>query len=559
MGMMLVMALGLAPVEALRAQQEVISPVYSFQIREKIEPPILERVSGSVRLVDADGNGAVDAMEACQVVFAVSNDGLGDGVGLRAQVILSGAKAGIEAREWHDLPVARLGQTTQYTIPFEATRATVDGVMQLAVEVHEPNGFGLELWVLEVETRAFRAPKVEVVDYRLSGEGGVLQKKSRFSLEWLVQNTGQGVAQGVTTELQLPEGVFQLVGEKAETLGDLGPGEERRLAYEFIINTQYASESVPIGLQLRERLGAYGAAWEHVFQLNEAVSQERLVVQPAAQQQTVAVERSYLGSDVDRNVPKWGPEVAHRYAVVIGNEDYASRSGALSPEINVDFAENDARMVAHYLQQSLGVPAAHLRLRINATAGELRQEVNWLANVARAEGGRAEIYFYYSGHGLPAGEENVPYLIPVDVSGQQAALGIALPELYRTLTEHPVVRAHVWLDACFSGGARNEELVAMKGVRVVPRTDAIPERLLVLASSSGNQASGVYRAEQHGHFTYQLLKAVQTSSPTTTWGEVFTRVQREVDLATAKEGYVQQPQALSAPASSGLWEGWKLR
>jgi hypothetical protein len=44
--------------------------------------------------------------------------------------------------------------------------------------------------------------------------------------------------------------------------------------------------------------------------------------------------------------------VAHRYAVVIGNEDYASRSGALSPEINVDFAENDARMVAQYLQQA---------------------------------------------------------------------------------------------------------------------------------------------------------------------------------------------------------------
>jgi hypothetical protein len=547
----------LAGAQAGVRAQEVVSPVYSFQIREKVEPPILTLVPGSLRFEDADGNGAVDAEERCTVRFRVTNDGLGDGTGLRAKATLQGSTAGVQVATYTDLPVAKLGATTEFVLSFQTDRRTVDGSLQLQVEVEEPRGFGLDPVVWDLVTRSFRAPKVEVVDHRLSSDGGTLARKSRFVIEWLVQNTGQGVAQSVQAEVVVPEGVYQLSGEPVTTWTSLAPGAEQRLACEFIINQQYASDRLPVSLRLREQWGTYARDWQQEFQLNQAVAQERLVVASAAADKKV--ERSFLGSDVDRDIPQWGAPVAHRYAVVIGNEDYASRSGSLSPEVNVDFAENDARVVAQYLQQALGVPSDQLHLRINATAGELRQEANWLSHVARAEGGRAEIFFYYSGHGLPAGADNAPYLIPVDVAGNQAQLGMALPELYRTLTAHPVLRAHVWLDACFSGGARNEELVAMKGIRVVPRADAVPEGLLVLASSSGTQASGVFRAQQHGHFTYQLLKSLQGATPDATWGSIFDAVRRSVDLATAKEGFEQQPQALASPAGQSVWPSWKLR
>jgi uncharacterized caspase-like protein len=94
---------------------------------------------------------------------------------------------------------------------------------------------------------------------------------------------------------------------------------------------------------------------------------------------------------------------------------------------------------------------------------------------------------------------------------------------------------------------------------VVPRADAVPEGLLVLASSSGTQASGVFRAQQHGHFTYQLLKSLQGATPDATWGSIFDAVRRSVDLATAKEGFEQQPQALASPAGQSVWPSWKLR
>ena len=287
------------------------------------------------------------------------------------------------------------------------------------------------------------------------------------------------------------------------------------------------------------------------------MTSDRLVVE-AAEKKSVNIQVGSLTSLVDKNIPDWGRESVHRYAVVIGNEDYASRSASLNPEVNVDFAVNDAQIMARYLTGAFGVPQENIHLLTDATAGEMRREVNWLKNIIRAEAGKAEIYFYYSGHGLPHGTDNTPYLIPVDVDGQQPQLGVSLPDLYQELTEFPSARVHVLLDACFSGGARNEELVAMKGIRVVPKADAIPAGLVVWASSSGNQASGVYREEMHGHFTFQLLKTLQSAGEDALLGDLFGQIQRAVDLTTARLGFQQQPQALVSPADAGTWQQWPL-
>ena len=538
-------------------QTEAISPTYTFNIRKKIEPPILSLVPGSLRFVDEDGNEAIDALEACAIEFSVSNDGLGDGLGLRALTTLSGSTAGIRVARAIDLPVAKLGRATSFEIPLTATRSTADGTLEVRVEVEEPNGFGLDPIAVTLETRAFQAPAMEVVDYKLRGEGQ-LKRKMPFAIEVLVQNVGQGPAADVTAQFSVPDNVFLLSGNETADLGAMAPGESASLVFDCIINNNFEGEEVPFSLQVDEQLDAYGTSWRHGFRFDDVMSSDRLVVKATAQE-TVNVQRRSLSSDVDRNIPDWGEAVSHRYAVVIGNEDYASRSPSLNPEVNVDFAVNDAQVMAAYFQSVFGVPEGNLRLITNATAGEMQREINWLENVARAEGGRAEICFYYSGHGLPFGADNTPYLIPVDVDGQQPQLGVSLPGLYAQLTKHPVARAQVFLDACFSGGARNEELVAMKGIRVVPKKDAIPPNLLVWASSSGSQASGVYREQMHGHFTYQLLKALQSADEQASLGELFDQIKRQVDLTTAREGFQQTPQALAAPTHASTWPSWTIR
>ena len=538
-------------------QTEAISPTYTFNIRKKVEPPILALVPGSLRFIDEDGNEAIDALETCAIAFSVSNDGLGDGLGLRALTTFSGSTAGITVASVNDLPVAKLGHETAFEVPLTATRFTTDGTLEVMIEVDEPNGFGLDPITVTLETRSFRAPEVEVVDFKLRGEGQ-LKRKAPFAIELLVQNVGQGPASDVTAQFTVPQDVFLLSGNEASNLGTMQPGESASLVFDCIINNNFEGEEVPFDLQLDEQLGSYGSGWRHSFRFDDAMSSDRLVV-TAAERKTVSVERGSLSSDVDRDIPNWGAAVSHRYAVVIGNEDYASRSASLNPEVNVDFAVNDAQVMAAYLKSVFGVPEKNLRVITNATAGEMQREINWLENVARAEGGSAEIYFYYSGHGLPFGADNTPYLIPVDVDGQQPQLGVSLPNLYAQLTKHPVARAQVFLDACFSGGARNEELVAMKGIRVVPKDDAIPQNLLVWASSSGTQASGVFREQMHGHFTYQLLKALQTADEQARLGDLFGQIKRQVDITTAREGFQQTPQALAAPTHAQTWPTWTIR
>ena len=538
-------------------QTEAISPAYTINIRKKIEPPILSLVPGSLRFVDEDGNEAIDALESCVISFSVSNDGLGDGHGLRARTTLSGSTAGIGITSVADLPTAKLGHGTAFEVPLTATRSTSDGTLEVRIEVEEPNGFGLDPITVTLETRAFRAPEMEVVDYKLRGVGQ-LKRKAPFAIELLVQNVGQGPASEVTAQITIPHNVFLLSSNKTSDLGAMQPGETVSLVFECIINNNFEGEEVPFSLQLDEQLGEYGGRWHHSFRFDDAMSSDRLVV-TATEQKSVSVERGSLSSDLDKDIPDWGEPVSHRYAVVIGNEDYASRSVSLNPEVNVDFAVNDALVMAAYFKSVFGVPEENLRLITNATAGEMQREINWLENVARAEGGSAEIYFYYSGHGLPYGSDNIPYLIPVDVDGQQPQLGVSLPVLYTQLTKHPVERAQVFLDACFSGGARNEELVAMKGVRVVPKKDAIPDNMLVWASSSGTQASGVFREQIHGHFTYQLLKAIQAANEQVILGDLFDQIKRQVDLTTAREGFQQIPQALAAPTQEQTWPSWTIR
>ena len=108
------------------------------------------------------------------------------------------------------------------------------------------------------------------------------------------------------------------------------------------------------------------------------------------------------------------------------------------------------------------------------------------------EGGQAKLIFYYSGHGLPDEKTKQGYLIPVDVSGNNVENGISLKKVYQSLNEFPADRVTVFLDACFSGGARNEALVAMKGLKIRPKEEDVSGNMVVF-SSKQNDDSAVYR------------------------------------------------------------------
>ena len=96
---------------------------------------------------------------------------------------------------------------------------------------------------------------------------------------------------------------------------------------------------------------------------------------------------------------------------------------------------------------------------------------------------------FYAGHGLPDEQTKEPYLIPVDINGSDLKYAVRLADVYKKLTENSANKVTVYIDACFSGGARNESLVALRGVRVKPRENIIGNNLVVFTSSSGEGSS----------------------------------------------------------------------
>jgi len=535
--------------------QSNISPSYSFDIRKKIDPPILSYV-GEVKFIDANGNRAIDANEKCALEFTIENSGKGDALNLKAVLKASGVKSGISFVNTTPLMnIPKGGGRQFYKIEITSDVHTEDGEVNFELEILEPNGFNADVMSVQVNTRKLLEPMVQVVDHRLFSENGAsnLTLKKPFSLELLVQNIGQGTASNVKLNLPVPENVYVMNGETFNQIGDLGPGEKKSLVWELILNAKYTGATLPLKATISEAYGRFAKNWEHSFTLNQALAQQKIVVQSSAVAAT-KIEQATLRSDVDRDIPTGLAPNPRKYALIIGCEDYSRYQTGLDKEVNVEYAANDAVVMAEYARKTLGFPTDQVFLLVDPTSSQIKQNLEKLVQAMAIEKGAAEVLFYYSGHGLPDNETRLPYLIPVDVNGNNPWEGILLTDVYQKLAKNKSAKVTVVLDACFSGGARNKELVAMKGVKIKPKIDQIPANLIVFTSSQGNESSAVYKEKQHGFFTYFMLKKLKDTKGDCTFGDLAEDVLYNVQKEALKVAKAQNPDVM---AGVEIGESWK--
>ncbi|WP_396165972.1 caspase family protein [Flavobacterium sp.] len=538
------------------AQNTATSSSGSFDIRKKIEPPLLEFLEAPT-FVDFDGNKAINANEKCSIVFKLRNSGKGDALNLTTALKATGSINGVTFKNNQSLiKVGKLGETQTHELPITSDINTVDGTIEFTIEIEEPNGFGSEKVTMQVNTRKFLAPDVKVVDFVIfSGAAGStnLELKKPFSIQLLVQNLGQGIANKVSAAIKVPDNVFITNGEAFVEFDNLAPGEKKSIEYEMILNSKYTASSLPIQLTLKESNNKFASNWDKSFSLNQALAQQKIVVQAGAEVKVDIVEAS-LRSDVDKDIPKGLPLNSKKYALIIGCEDYAKYQNGLDKEVNVDFAANDARVFSEYVKITLGYPQDQVYLLIDPTSSQIKQNIEKLQKAIEIEKGKAEVLFYYSGHGLPDENTKEPFLIPVDVNGNNPQEGISIVDLYSKLTKFRTLKATVVLDACFSGGARNKELVAMKGVKVKPRIDAVQGNLVVFTSSKGTESSAVYKEKQHGYFTYFFLKNIKEYAGARTLNELFIDVNYQVSKEVLKIGKTQTPDVLPGTEIGDKWK-----
>jgi uncharacterized caspase-like protein len=107
----------------------------------------------------------------------------------------------------------------------------------------------------------------------------------------------------------------------------------------------------------------------------------------------------------------------------------------------------------------------------------------------------------------------------------------------------------VFLDACFTGQTRNEQMLIAdtRPILMIRKEESIPSNISVVSAASGSQVSGALKDKEHGLFTYYLLKGVGGDADLNkdsliTLGEIDSFVSSKVKEQSALEGREQTPE-----------------
>jgi hypothetical protein len=275
------------------------------------------------------------------------------------------------------------------------------------------------------------------------------------------------------------------------------------------------------------------------------------------------INEASLSSDVDKNIPTDTAVNNYKYALIIGNENYSKYQSGLKAESNVEFAINDAFVFKKYAENTLGVPEDHITYITDALSTKMKLELDKLVALSNIESlkNNIEIIFYYAGHGFPDKETEKGYLIPVDVTGSSITNGVALSELYKKLSNENIKKASIFLDACFSGGGRNEGLAPGRGIMIKSKDEVIQNgNLVVFTASTGDQKSYTFKEKGHGMFTYYLLKKLQETKGDVSFDELAKYIKDNVEQnSLLKNNALQNPSILVSSQISEIWKNWSLK
>ena len=511
---------------------------------------------------DANQNKVIDAGESFAITFTVENQGQGDAFGTRIRLSeQQGLDQYFDGAKEMDGGRIPAGTSKQYTMRYIADKNLPAGKADINIYAFEANGFDADPAELQVSTMDMALPRLTVVDYQfVAAEGTSITLGANGKLLVAVRNVGSATANNVKAKFSLQDNVFNTSNTDLN-VDSIAPGEVNIMECDFVVNKRFDGDSITILLVASEptrstyindtykvKVGQYLTA-ANTLKI-EGMESERKQV---AQNDNFSLS---FRSELLDSIPTGAPN-PHRYALIIGNEEY-SRAGT-NAEINVPFAVNDAVVFREYCLKAFGIPANQVKLLPNATAGIMREQLDWLINMASVDP-QAELFFFYSGHGNNDESTHEAFLVPVDVSGRNIRMGISIANLYDELAKYPAKAAYVFLDACFSGGFKGQSaLVAVKAIRVAAKTGIPQGNTFCMSSSTGDQTSNVYTEKKQGYFTYFLIKALQESGGNIDLKTLYEKTHAAVTQATTRnlDGKTQEPQELVSPSFND-WENIHL-
>lgn len=261
--------------------------------------------------------------------------------------------------------------------------------------------------------------------------------------------------------------------------------------------------------------------------------------------------------DVDKDIPDSKLVNANTFAFIIGNEDYS-----LSATANVEFAANDAATFYKYCNKTLGIPESNIKCYTNQTLGLMRRAIRLMKQTAVANKDKKDctLIFYYAGHGIPDETTKDAFLVPVDADGKYTEDCYSLNTLYKELSELPVKKVFVFLDACFSGSQRGEGmLLSARGVAIKAKTEKpLGNNMVIMSAATDAETAYPYKEKKHGLFTYYLLNMLYRTKGTCNIGDLGEYVQKKVKEKSVSVNSKQQTPTLTS-SMEGMWTNLTLK
>ncbi len=542
--LVLIICAGYIQLCCLNGQEKSLIPGRS-QTKHIIYKPVVQEITSikqfpdltikDFTFIDENKNKIIDADEKNEISVRVVNEGEGIAEAVTLRITTKNPVPGMSFNPQLKIGDVKPGQAVDLKVPVTTDLTLQSGTAEFILEALEKKGFDASPVNVKIDARKFQEPKIRVVDAVFSTNlGGKITLNYPINLKVLVQNIGSGYANDVKAEfLFLKENCVMLGGINSYDLGSLRPGEAVELEFLFTATRRFTEDAIPIKVELNEKYKKFASDTLVSVGLNQSLLAGREVVIEGKPSENYKIEIASLIPEVDRNIPVDSKKFPNKYALIIGNEDYTTRQTGINNEADVIFAERDAEFFKEYVINTLGFDEENVKILKNATSAEMSREVDLISKKAMITPD-AEIVFYYAGHGFPDEITNIPYLIPVDVSATNLTGSIRLSDLYRKFESSNAKLVSIYLDACFSGSGRNNELLASRGIRVKPKLDVPPANTIVFSASSGTQSALPYALKQHGIFTYFLLKKLQDTKGNTTYGELADYLKTQVPLQSLK-------------------------
>ncbi|MCM1041053.1 MAG: caspase family protein [Bacteroides sp.] len=268
--------------------------------------------------------------------------------------------------------------------------------------------------------------------------------------------------------------------------------------------------------------------------------------------QSIPVNSNYT-LDIDLNIPKSNTTNDNTYVMIISNEHYNKLA-------EVPYALRDGEVFSKYCNQSLGIPEENIKIYKDATFGDMLAAMEYMKSLASVVND-INIIVYYAGHGAPDDATKEAYLIPIDAYGVKPKICYALKDFYADLSGMNANKTIVFLDACFSGSARAEDgkmLASARGIAISSKKELLSGNLVVLSATDGSETALPYEKQQHGLFTYYLLKQLQETKGNTSMKQLVDYIKTNVSKQSVVINMKLQSPTINVSSSATGWENWML-